>query len=183
VRALASVMRNDGPPGLASAMRYAVFPGGGRIRPRLSLAVNAACGGDMGELAAGAAAAIELLHCASLVHDDLPCFNNAGIRRGRPSVHRAFGESMALLTGDALIVLAFQTLAHSGVAAPVRLGPMMSWRAPQACPSALPLGRPGSSNGRVISNTISAPRPAACSLQRRLGLQCHCRSRNGCGVG
>jgi geranylgeranyl diphosphate synthase, type II len=125
VRALASVMRNDGPPGLASAMRYAVFPSGGRIRPRLSLAVNAACGGDMGELAAGAAAAIELLHCASLVHDDLPCFDNAGIRRGRPSVHRAFGESQALLAGDALIVLAFQTLAQSAVAAPVRLGPMI----------------------------------------------------------
>jgi geranylgeranyl diphosphate synthase, type II len=125
VRALASVMRNDGPPGLASAMRYAVFPRGGRIRPRLSLAVNAACGGDMGELAAGAAAAIELLHCASLVHDDLPCFDNAEIRRGRPSVHRAFGESLALLAGDALIVLAFQTLARSAVAAPIRLGPMI----------------------------------------------------------
>jgi geranylgeranyl diphosphate synthase, type II len=59
------------------------------------------------------------------VHDDLPCFDNAGIRRGRPSVHRAFGESMALLAGDALIVLAFQTLAQSAVAAPVRLGPMI----------------------------------------------------------
>jgi geranylgeranyl diphosphate synthase, type II len=74
---------------------------------------------------AGAAAAIELLHRASQVLDDLPCFDNAGIRRGRPSVHRAFGESLAVLAGAALIVLAFQTLAQSAVAAPVRLGPMI----------------------------------------------------------
>ena len=55
--------------------------------------------------------AIELLHCASLVHDDLPCFDDAPIRRGKPSVHRAFGERLAVLAGDALIVLAFETLA------------------------------------------------------------------------
>lgn len=59
-----------------------------------------------------AAASIELLHCASLVHDDLPCFDDAKIRRGRPSVHRAFGERLAVLAGDALIVLAFDTLAQ-----------------------------------------------------------------------
>jgi geranylgeranyl diphosphate synthase, type II len=142
VRAFAPVMQNDGPPGLASAMQYAVFPSGGRIRPRLSLAVNAACGGDMGEFAAGAAAAIELLHCASQVLDDLPCFDNAGIRRGRPSVHRAFGESLAVLAGAALIVLAFQTLAQSAVAAPVRLGPMIIVMARAAgMPSGLAAGQ------------------------------------------
>jgi len=61
-------------------------------------------------LSDAAAASIELLHCASLVHDDLPCFDNADTRRDRPSVHRAFGEPLAVLAGDALIVLAFQTL-------------------------------------------------------------------------
>jgi geranylgeranyl diphosphate synthase type II len=63
------------------------------------------------DLALHAACAVELLHCASLVHDDLPCFDDADIRRGRPSVHKAFGEPIAVLTGDALIVAAFEAVA------------------------------------------------------------------------
>jgi geranylgeranyl diphosphate synthase, type II len=98
------------PPLLAAAMNHAVFPRGARVRPRLCLAVAAACGDDEPALSDVAAASIELLHCASLVHDDLPCFDDAAVRRNRPSVHRAFGEPLAVLTGDALIVLAFQTL-------------------------------------------------------------------------
>jgi len=98
------------PPRLAAAMRHAVFPRGARVRPRLCLAVAAACGDDEPALTDAAAASIELLHCASLVHDDLPCFDDAVTRRSRPSVHRAFGEPLAVLAGDALIVLAFQTL-------------------------------------------------------------------------
>jgi geranylgeranyl diphosphate synthase, type II len=98
------------PPKLAAAMRHAVFPRGARVRPRLCLAVAAACGDDEPLLSEAAATSIELLHCASLVHDDLPCFDDAPTRRGRPSVHRSFGEPLAVLTGDALIVLAFQTL-------------------------------------------------------------------------
>jgi geranylgeranyl diphosphate synthase type II len=98
------------PPGLAAAMHHAVFPCGARVRPRLCLAVAAACGDDEPTLSDAAAISIELLHCASLVHDDLPCFDDADTRRGRPSVHRAFGEPLAVLAGDALIVLAFQTL-------------------------------------------------------------------------
>jgi len=104
------------PPGLAGALNYAVFPGGHRIRPRICLAVAAACGDDEPRLVNAAAAAIEFLHCASLVHDDLPCFDDAPIRRGKPSVHAAFGEQLALLCGDALIVLAFQTLGGAAVA-------------------------------------------------------------------
>lgn len=113
------------PPGLAAAMRYAVFPGGARIRPRLSLAVAWACGDDQPAISDAAAASIELLHCASLVHDDLPCFDDAPIRRGKPSVHRAFGERLAVLAGDALIVLAFQALARAGAAAPERLATLL----------------------------------------------------------
>jgi geranylgeranyl diphosphate synthase, type II len=100
------------PARLKAAVRYAVFPGGARIRPRLCLAVARACGDDSPASSAAAAAAIELLHCASLVHDDLPCFDDATLRRGRPSVHRAFGEPLAVLTGDALIVLAFESIAR-----------------------------------------------------------------------
>ena len=100
------------PPLLVAAMRSSVFPKGARVRPRICLAVAAACGEDDPDVTDAAAASIELLHCASLVHDDLPCFDNAAFRRGRPTVHRAFGEPLALLAGDALIVLAFQNLAR-----------------------------------------------------------------------
>jgi geranylgeranyl diphosphate synthase, type II len=100
------------PQRLAAAMRYAVFPRGARVRPRLCHSVAAACGEDHPAATDAAGAALELLHCASLVHDDLPCFDAAEMRRGRPSVHKAFGEPLAVLTGDALIVLAFQTLAR-----------------------------------------------------------------------
>jgi geranylgeranyl diphosphate synthase type II len=98
------------PPKLAAAMRHAVFPRGARVRPRICLAVANACDEDNTALTDAAAASLELLHSASLVHDDMPCFDDAAIRRGRPSVVKAFGEPLALLAGDALIVLAFQTL-------------------------------------------------------------------------
>ena len=109
--ALSEVISADCPPKFASALHYAVFPGGARIRPKLLLAVAQACGNaDVKAMMAGACA-IELLHCASLVHDDLPCFDGAAYRRGKPSVHVAFGERLAVLTGDALIVEAFAAVA------------------------------------------------------------------------
>ena len=113
------------PPKLAAAMRYSVFPGGARIRPRLCLAVAGACGEDQPKLVDAAAASIELLHCASLVHDDLPCFDDAETRRGKPSVHRAFGEPLAVLAGDSLIVLAFQLLVQNAAPSPSRLVPLV----------------------------------------------------------
>ena len=103
----------DGPgnaPGLSAAVRHAVFPGGARVRPRLCLEVARACGLEQAPGALAAAAAIEMLHCASLVHDDLPCFDDASTRRGQPAVHLLYGERLAILAGDALIVLAFQTV-------------------------------------------------------------------------
>jgi len=124
-QALGLTKGSDSPPLLTAALRYAVFPGGARIRPRLCLAVARACGEDRPELSAAMAAAIEIMHCASLVHDDLPCFDNAPTRRGRASVHKAFGERIAVLTGDALIVLAFQVLARAASGAPARLGALM----------------------------------------------------------
>jgi geranylgeranyl diphosphate synthase type II len=125
VAAVAQVEGPGCPPRLAAAIRYSVFPGGQRIRPRLCLAVACACGEDDPTVADSAAASIELLHCASLVHDDLPCFDNAATRRGKPSVHEAFGERIAVLAGDALIVLAFQTLARGVACAPHRLAPLL----------------------------------------------------------
>jgi geranylgeranyl diphosphate synthase type II len=114
------------PPGLAAAMRASVFPKGARIRPRLCLAVAYACGEDSPFITDAAAASVELLHCASLVHDDMPCFDDADTRRGRPTVHKAFGEMLALLAGDALIVLAFQILAEAAAVKPARLAQLVS---------------------------------------------------------
>lgn len=125
-QALALARGTDAPPSLISAMRYSVFPGGARIRPRLCLAVARACAEDRASLSAAAAAAIELLHCASLVHDDLPCFDDATMRRGKPSVHRAFGEPVAVLAGDAMIVMSFELVARAACAAPSRLAPIVT---------------------------------------------------------
>ncbi len=116
-----SLAEAGAPPRIAAALWHAVFPGGGRLRPRLTLAVARACGEDRPALTTAAASAIELMHCASLVHDDLPCFDDADTRRGRASVHRAFGEPLAVLAGDALIVLAFETLVRAATEAPHRL--------------------------------------------------------------
>ncbi len=106
------------PAKLASALHYSVTPGGARIRPTILLSVAMASGDKNPLLANAAAAALELMHCASLVHDDMPCFDDAPIRRGKPSVHRAFGEHMAVLAGDSLIILAFDTIAKAGAEDP-----------------------------------------------------------------
>lgn len=109
--ALKQACSSECPPKFADALHYAIFPGGARVRPKLVLAVAHACGdADMVATMAGACA-IEMLHCASLVHDDLPCFDGAAYRRGKPSVHVAYGERLAVLAGDALIIEAFATTA------------------------------------------------------------------------
>ena len=108
--ALGQARIEGAPPRLASALDYAVTPGGARIRPTILLSVAMACGDDKPALSDAAAAALELIHCASLVHDDMPCFDDADLRRGKPSVHKAYSEPLALLTGDSLIVLAFEVL-------------------------------------------------------------------------
>jgi geranylgeranyl diphosphate synthase, type II len=125
-RALRLSQGGKAPPRLAEAMRYAIFPGGARVRPRLCLAVAHACGDDAPTLTDAALAAIEFLHCASLVHDDMPCFDDASTRRGKRSVHALYGEPTALLAGDALIVLAFEVLAREGAAWPQRLSPLIA---------------------------------------------------------
>lgn len=116
------------PQALHAAMRYSVFPGGKRLRPALAVAAcEAVCRPRMVphnsphhdtarsccELAIRAGAAVELVHCYSLIHDDLPCMDDDDFRRGRPSCHRAHGEAIALLAGDALLTLAFESLTRS----------------------------------------------------------------------
>lgn len=113
------------PQRLQAAMQHAVFSGGARIRPQLCMAVATACGDDAPELTNAAAVALEFMHCASLVHDDMPTFDNADFRRGRPTVHKAFSEPLALLAGDGLIVMAYQVLLQAGRPHPDRLIELM----------------------------------------------------------
>ena len=99
------------PPVIHQAIRYSLG-GGKRIRPVLALAACETVGGSLNS-ALPAACAIELVHAFSLVHDDLPCLDNDDLRRGQPTVHRKFGEAVALLAGDALLTLAFELIAKA----------------------------------------------------------------------
>ncbi len=98
------------PARLHSAMRYSSFAGGKRIRPVLIVLGGEACGGKRQDLLAPAAA-MEMIHCFSLIHDDLPALDNDDLRRGQPSLHRQFDEATAILAGDALLNLALELLA------------------------------------------------------------------------
>ncbi len=100
---------DEAPAPLHAAMRHLVFPGGKRLRPALAFA-GAQAAGAAPEDALPMAAAVELLHTYSLVHDDLPCMDDDATRRGRPTVHVAYGEAVAVLAGDALQALAFEAL-------------------------------------------------------------------------
>jgi geranylgeranyl diphosphate synthase type II len=95
---------------LHRAMRYSLLGGGKRLRPALVLAAGEAFGADTDDLMP-AACAIEMIHTYSLIHDDLPAMDNDDLRRGRPTCHKAFGEAVAILAGDALLTQAFRVLA------------------------------------------------------------------------
>ncbi len=106
------------PSELTEAMRYSLMSGGKRIRPCLVLEAYKMWTFDAGEAAdmrkaVTLAAAIELVHTYSLIHDDLPCMDNDDFRRGKPTNHKVYGEAMAVLTGDALLTLAFEVIAKS----------------------------------------------------------------------
>ncbi|HEX4183168.1 MAG TPA: farnesyl diphosphate synthase, partial [Caulobacteraceae bacterium] len=99
------------PATIHQAMRYSMFAGGKRLRPVLALAAAEACGGSV-ERALPAACAVECIHTYSLIHDDLPCMDDDDLRRGRPTVHKAYDEATAVLVGDALQASAFEIMAH-----------------------------------------------------------------------
>ncbi len=107
------------PVRLHEAMRYAVLGGGKRVRPLLVYAAGGVFGADTGSLAR-AAAAVEMIHAYSLVHDDMPCMDDDALRRGKPTVHVAYDEATALLVGDALQAQAFAVLADAVDIAPAR---------------------------------------------------------------
>ena len=111
------------PADLVQAMRYAVLDGGKRLRPLLVMAAFEAVAAPVdtsgGGAALRAACAVELIHAYSLVHDDMPCMDNDVLRRGKPTVHVQFGESAALLAGDALQALAFELLTPADASVPL----------------------------------------------------------------
>src|SRR5205085_9594708 len=104
----------EAPQRLHEAMRYAVLGGGKRVRGLLAYAAGELTGADPA-VVDHAAAAVELIHAYSLIHDDLPCMDDDDLRRGKPACHVAFGEATALLAGDALQSFAFEILARAGM--------------------------------------------------------------------
>ena len=112
---------SETPEALQGAMRHLIFPGGKRLRPVFALAAAEAVGGPA-NAALPLGVAVELVHTYSLVHDDLPCMDDDDLRRGRPTVHKAYDEATALLVGDALQSQAFIVLAQTpALAAEARL--------------------------------------------------------------
>ena len=116
------------PPRLHEAMRYAALGGGKRVRPMLAFGAGRITGADPARLDV-VAASVELIHAYSLVHDDLPAMDDDDLRRGRPTCHRAFAEATAILCGDALQALAFETLARGLPAAVAARGCLVLARA------------------------------------------------------
>ncbi len=99
--------------GLMEAMEYSLFSGGKRLRPALVLGSGELFGGDINQVMP-CACAIEMIHTYSLIHDDLPALDNDDFRRGKLTLHKAYGEAVALLAGDGLLTLAFELLANTG---------------------------------------------------------------------
>jgi len=141
--------RPHGPQGrVQEAMRYAVFAGGKRLRPFLTLQ-SAALFGVERRHALRAAAAIEVLHTYSLVHDDLPAMDDDDLRRGRPTTHRQFDEATAILAGDGLLTIAFEILGDAAT------HPDAARRAALVCALAQASGSEGMIGGQMID--IDAP--------------------------
>ena len=105
---------------LFSAMRYSLLAGGKRLRPILVFDFCRMCGGDW-KAAAPFAAAVEMIHTYSLIHDDLPCMDNDDYRRGKPTNHKVYGEAIAVLAGDALLTAAFSFLSAAPYSADIRI--------------------------------------------------------------
>ena len=105
---------------LFEAMRYSLLAGGKRLRPMFVFDFCRMCGGDW-KKAAPLAAAVEMIHTYSLIHDDLPCMDNDDLRRGRPTNHKVYGEAIAVLAGDALLTAAFSTIAKSDYSADIKI--------------------------------------------------------------
>lgn len=168
LRALDMTQGQEAPAQLSEALGYACLPGGARIRPTILMSVAMACGDDRPALSDAAAAALEVIHCASLVHDDLPCFDDAELRRGKPSVHKAYSQPLAVLTGDSLIILAFDILARAAEEDPVRgLRLIRALATRTGMPGGSAPGKAGKASGKWTLWPIIARRRQHFSSRRR----------------
>ena len=122
--------------GLEEAMRYSLLAGGKRIRPVLALATASALGRPTAWVLP-LAAAIELIHTYSLIHDDLPAMDDDDLRRGRPTSHKVFGEGVAVLAGDALLTIAFEILASAKATTRYPMAALIRWTNTADVPAAL----------------------------------------------
>jgi geranylgeranyl pyrophosphate synthase len=151
---------SDDPGRLIAAMRYSLLAPGKRLRPILALAAAEAVGARVDEPMRVAAAAVELVHCYSLIHDDLPAMDDDDVRRGRPTSHKAFGEATAILAGDALLTLAFEWLAEAArlANAPGRYVPAIAALAHGAGVSGMVRGQ--------ARDTLTAPPSTLAAIER-----------------
>jgi farnesyl diphosphate synthase len=161
---------------LAEAMRHGVLAGGKRIRPFLAMQSTALCGGTRDQ-GLRVAAAIECLHCYSLVHDDLPAMDNAALRRGQPTVHRRFGEAMAILAGDALQALAFEIVAQRATHPEARVRTMLVAQLAHAAGSA------GMVTGQVLDMAATQETPTLADVIRLQRLKTGALIEFACLVG
>lgn len=141
---------------LIESMKYSLEAGGKRVRPRLVFEFNSLCGGNR-ESAVPFACAVEMIHTYSLIHDDLPCMDNDDMRRGKPSCHKAFGEDIALLSGDALLTEAFFVASNARASADKRLN-AISFLSTNA-------GVHGMIGGQVLDLSFEENKPDATALQ------------------
>lgn len=144
------------PAGLSDAMAYATLGGGKRVRPLMCYASAEVLGLEAAQVDP-IAAAIEMIHCFSLVHDDLPAMDDDALRRGRPTAHIAFGEATAILAGDALQSLAFETLAN---AAPAPHGAVLVAALAHAT------GAQGMTGGQALDLSLVGQQPDAATLDQ-----------------
>ncbi len=150
------------------AMRYALLGEGKRVRPLMVLDVARQCApqSDWKRLAMPAALAVEYVHAYSLIHDDLPCMDDDDFRRGKPTLHRRFGEAVAILTGDALLSDAFAILASAKISAARQCGVLAN-----------AIGSTGMVLGQL--DDITSPRKTLDTLQLKTGKLFECAARLG----
>ena len=157
------------------AARYSLLNGGKRIRPVIMMEFCKLCGGKP-EDALDFAVALEMIHTYSLIHDDLPCMDNDDMRRGKPSCHKAFGEDIALLSGDALLTEAFFVASNARVSAEKRLN-AISFLSTNA-------GVHGMIGGQVLDLSFEENKPDAAALQdmymRKTGALLNAAASIGC---
>ncbi len=146
--------------GIYAAMRYSLFAGGKRLRPILAIAATEAVGGSPKDILS-VASALEFIHTYSLVHDDLPAMDNSDFRRGKPTSHKMFGDATAILTGDALLTMAFELM--TAPEATKGLDPRVLQQV--VCEVARAIGTEGMIGGQVADLDYAGRKPSAQELE------------------